>query len=87
MTYEETIDYLFNIAPLFQNIGAGAYKEGLDNSLKLDEHFGHPHKAYKCIHIGGTNGKVTHSGGNTAKRRLSRRPLHQSSPDRLQGTD
>ena len=57
MTYEETINYLFNIAPLFQNIGAGAYKEGLDNSLKLDEHFGHPHKAYKCIHVGGTNGK------------------------------
>lgn len=63
MTYEETIDYLFNIAPLFQNIGAGAYKEGLDNSLKLDEHFGHPHKAYKCIHVGGTNGKgsVSHT--------------------------
>ena len=63
MTYEETIEYLFNIAPLFQNIGAGAYKEGLDNSLKLDEHFGHPHKAYKCIHVGGTNGKgsVSHT--------------------------
>lgn len=63
MTYEETINYLFNIAPLFQNIGAGAYKEGLDNSLKLDEHFGHPHKAYKCIHVGGTNGKgsVSHT--------------------------
>ena len=63
MTYEETIDYLFNIAPLFQNIGAGAYKEGLDNSLKLDEHFGNPHKAYKCIHVGGTNGKgsVSHT--------------------------
>lgn len=63
MTYEETLDYLFNIAPLFQNIGAGAYKEGLENSLKLDEHFGHPHKAYKCIHVGGTNGKgsVSHT--------------------------
>lgn len=63
MTYEETVNYLFNIAPLFQNIGAGAYKEGLGNSLKLDEHFGHPHKSYKCIHIGGTNGKgsVSHT--------------------------
>lgn len=63
MTYEETLDYLFNIAPLFQNIGAGAYKEGLGNSLTLDEHFGHPHKAYKCIHVGGTNGKgsVSHT--------------------------
>lgn len=63
MTYEETLDYLFNIAPLFQNIGAGAYKEGLGNSLALDEHFGHPHKVYKCIHVGGTNGKgsVSHT--------------------------
>lgn len=63
MTYEKTVNYLFNIAPLFQNIGAGAYKEGLGNSLKLDEHFGHPHKSYKCIHIGGTNGKgsVSHT--------------------------
>lgn len=63
MTYGEALEYLFNIAPLFQNIGAGAYKEGLGNSLALDEHFGHPHKAYQCIHVGGTNGKgsVSHT--------------------------
>ena len=29
MTYEETLDYLYHAAPLFQNIGAGAYKVGL----------------------------------------------------------
>ena len=40
MTYPEAIDYLFNVAPLFQNIGAGAYKEGLANTRALDEHFG-----------------------------------------------
>ena len=63
MTYEETIEYLYNTAPLFQNIGAGAYKEGLSNTLALDEHFGHPHRAYKTIHVGGTNGKgsVSHT--------------------------
>lgn len=63
MNYQETIDYLFNVAPLFQNIGAGAYKEGLENTLALDEHFGHPHRAYKTIHVGGTNGKgsVSHT--------------------------
>ncbi len=63
MTYPETIDYLFNVAPLFQNIGAGAYKEGLENTHALDEHFGHPHRAYKAIHVGGTNGKgsVSHT--------------------------
>lgn len=57
MTYQETIEYLFNVAPLFQNIGQGAYKEGLSNTKALDEHFGHPHKAYKTIHVAGTNGK------------------------------
>ncbi|MBQ8968778.1 MAG: bifunctional folylpolyglutamate synthase/dihydrofolate synthase [Bacteroidaceae bacterium] len=63
MNYQETIDYLFNVAPLFQNIGAGAYKEGLENTRLLDEHFGHPHKAYKTIHVAGTNGKgsVSHT--------------------------
>ena len=57
MTYKETIDYLFNATPLFQNIGAGAYKEGLSNTLVLDEHLGHPHHQYKTIHVAGTNGK------------------------------
>ena len=57
MTYKETINYLFTSAPLFQNIGSGAYKEGLYNTLQLDKHFGHPHQQYKTIHVAGTNGK------------------------------
>lgn len=57
MTYKETTDYLFNSTPLFQNVGKDAYKEGLQNTFILDEHFGHPHKHYKTIHIAGTNGK------------------------------
>lgn len=63
MTYSEATEYLFNSAPLFQNIGAGAYKEGLYNTEALDEHFGHPHTSYKTIHVGGTNGKgsVSHT--------------------------
>ena len=57
MTYQEATTYLFTSAPLFQNIGAGAYKEGLSNTHLLDEHFGHPHQKYRTIHVGGTNGK------------------------------
>lgn len=57
MTYEETIEYLYNSVPMFQKVGAVAYKEGLYNTLKLDEHFGHPHQRFKTIHIAGTNGK------------------------------
>ena len=63
MTYEKAIKYLFDSAPMFQNVGAAAYKEGLGGTLFLDEHFGHPHRNYRCIHVGGTNGKgsVTHT--------------------------
>lgn len=63
MTYEEATEFLFNSAPLFQNIGAGAYKEGLDGTLALDERFGHPHRSYPTIHVAGTNGKgsVSHT--------------------------
>ena len=57
MSYQETIEYLFNSAPLFQHVGGDAYKEGLSNTHKLDEHFGHPHRKFRTIHVGGTNGK------------------------------
>ena len=57
MNYNETLDYLYSQAPEYQRIGHAAYKEGLDNSLALDEIFGHPHKKFKNIHVGGTNGK------------------------------
>lgn len=63
MTYNEATTYLFNSAPLFQNIGAGAYKEGLSNTHALDRKHGHPHRSYRTIHVGGTNGKgsVSHT--------------------------
>lgn len=57
MDYKATIEYLFNRLPLFQQQGASAYKEGLSNTLALDAHFHHPHRKYKTIHVGGTNGK------------------------------
>ncbi len=57
MTYPETLEYLYSQLPEYQRIGDKAYKEGLDNSLALDELFNHPHRRYKTIHVGGTNGK------------------------------
>ena len=63
MTYNSAVQYLFDSAPLFQNVGAAAYKEGLGNTHLLDEQFGHPHRQYRTIHVGGTNGKgsVSHT--------------------------
>lgn len=57
MDYQETLTYLYNSAPLFQQLGSAAYKEGLENTYTLDEYFGHPHRRFRTIHIAGTNGK------------------------------
>ena len=57
MNYQETTEYLFNSTPVFEKIGAKAYKPGLQTTHELDEHFSHPHRQYKTIHIAGTNGK------------------------------
>lgn len=63
MNYKETCEYLYNQMPMFERQGASGYKEGLSNTLALDEHLGHPHQSYKTIHVGGTNGKgsVSHT--------------------------
>ena len=63
MTYQEVTDYLFNQTANYESQGKTGYKEGLDNSLRLDEHFGHPHENFRSIHIAGTNGKgsVSHT--------------------------
>lgn len=57
MTYQEALSFLFSQLPMFSRVGAAAYKPGLDTSLAIDRHFGHPHCKFKSIHIGGTNGK------------------------------
>lgn len=57
MNYQETTEYLFNSTPVFEKIGAAAYKPGLQTTEALDEYFGHPHRKFKTIHIAGTNGK------------------------------
>ena len=40
MNYKETVEYLFNSTPVFEHVGATAYKDGLDNSHALDDHAG-----------------------------------------------
>lgn len=57
MNYNETIEYLYSSTPVFERVGASAYKEGLGNTIALDNHLGNPHRLYKTIHVAGTNGK------------------------------
>ncbi|MDR0412754.1 MAG: bifunctional folylpolyglutamate synthase/dihydrofolate synthase [Dysgonamonadaceae bacterium] len=55
--YEQTLAYLYNTAPLFQKVGSSAYKEGMENTFRIDAYLGRLHTRYQTIHVGGTNGK------------------------------
>ena len=57
MTYKETLDYLFTHLPMYQRIGAAAYKKDLTNTLALLQILDNPQDTFTSIHIGGTNGK------------------------------
>lgn len=57
ITYQEALEWLYRQLPMFSRVGAAAYKPGLDTSLALDAFFGHPHRRFRSIHVGGTNGK------------------------------
>lgn len=55
--YADTLDELYNDYAAFHKIGAGAYAPGLGTTLTLADALGNPHKRFKTIHVGGTNGK------------------------------
>jgi dihydrofolate synthase/folylpolyglutamate synthase len=55
--YKQTLDYLFAQLPMYQRVGAAAYKEGLEGILNLCEKLGNPHKDLRFVHLAGTNGK------------------------------
>ena len=57
MNYTETLDYLFTSLPTFQQVGASAYKPGLERVSEFCRKLGNPQRSYFIIHIAGTNGK------------------------------
>ncbi|KQS28239.1 folylpolyglutamate synthase/dihydrofolate synthase family protein [Dyadobacter sp. Leaf189] len=57
MDYQETLDFLYSKLPVFQNIGARAFKPGLRTTQELCKSLGDPQTKYPTIHVGGTNGK------------------------------
>ena len=57
MSYQEAIDYLYSSRPPFHQVGAAAYKPGLENTLRLMAHVGNPHEHLRAVHVAGTNGK------------------------------
>jgi dihydrofolate synthase/folylpolyglutamate synthase len=57
MNYQETVSWLFNQLPMYQQVGAIAYKKDLTNTVLLANHLGNPELQLKTIHVAGTNGK------------------------------
>lgn len=57
MTYKEAHSYLMQQLPMFQRIGAAAYRADLGNITKLCEILGQPQSGTNFIHVAGTNGK------------------------------
>lgn len=57
MSYQETLEFLYAQLPVFEAQGAHAYKPGLERVEAMDAVLGHPHRKYRTIHVGGTNGK------------------------------
>lgn len=60
-SYKHTLDFLYTRLPMYQRTGPAAYKNTLENTLKLDELFRFPHHAFKSVHVAGTNGKGSSS--------------------------
>ena len=57
MNYKQTLDWMFNKLPMYQTLGATAYRKDITNTVLLANHIGNPEKNLKCIHVAGTNGK------------------------------
>ncbi|MGC9343079.1 MAG: bifunctional folylpolyglutamate synthase/dihydrofolate synthase, partial [Bacteroidales bacterium] len=57
MNYKESLEFLYSCLPMYQRLGAAAYKDNLDTSLEFDRLHGHPHRDFAAIHVAGTNGK------------------------------
>jgi len=56
-SYQETVNWLFQQLPMYQQVGDKAYKVDLTNIRALAAHLNNPHKNFKTLHVAGTNGK------------------------------
>ncbi len=59
MNYADTTNWMFNKFPMYQKIGAAAYKPDLGNIVELLDFLGNPQNNFKTVHVAGTNGKGT----------------------------
>lgn len=57
MNYDDTVNWMFNQLPMYQNKGKAAYKADLSNTILLANHLKNPEHKFKSVHVAGTNGK------------------------------
>jgi dihydrofolate synthase/folylpolyglutamate synthase len=57
MNYQQTLDYLYGMLPMYQRIGQAAFKKDLGNTITLCQALDNPQLKFKSVHIAGTNGK------------------------------
>ncbi len=57
MNYHQALAWMYERIPMYQRQGRAAYKGDLSRTRALDAHMNHPHRAFRSIHVGGTNGK------------------------------
>lgn len=57
MNYTQTLEFLFQSLPAFEQTGATAYKPGLERISEFCRHLGNPQRNFFTIHVAGTNGK------------------------------
>lgn len=56
-SFQDTVQWLYGRLPMYQRVGASAYKKDLTNIRKLCDALGNPQDVYPTVHIAGTNGK------------------------------
>ena len=57
LDYSQTVEWMFQQLPMYQRVGADAFKKDLTNIINFSEFLGNPHNNFKTLHVAGTNGK------------------------------
>jgi dihydrofolate synthase / folylpolyglutamate synthase len=60
-SYQQAVQYLYESLPMYQRVGAVAYKADLNNTIALCDELGNPQNKFRSIHVAGTNGKGSSS--------------------------
>ena len=60
-SYSQAVEFLYQNLPMYQRVGAVAYKADLANTIQLCEALGNPQHSFKSVHVAGTNGKGSSS--------------------------